>query len=139
VLAIICFVLEIFTPGFFLMSIGIGALAGGLISFFSSSIPLQIMMSIVSAFVTFLWLRKFSSKFFDSATDKTNIYGLVGKKGVVTREISENGRGYVKIGGEEWPAVIEEEGFVKVETGAYVTVNGVEGNKLIVSLPVKGE
>ncbi|HOZ92083.1 MAG TPA: NfeD family protein, partial [Candidatus Syntrophosphaera thermopropionivorans] len=52
------------------------------------------------------------------------------KTGFVTKAIPQDGKGYVKLGGEEWSAISEDGS--PIEENTKVTVLGVEGNKLIV-------
>jgi membrane protein implicated in regulation of membrane protease activity len=134
VIAIVCIILEIFTPGFFLLSFGIGALLSGLISFGISNLILQVIVFIITSFLVFLWLRKYSKKMFSSDTDKTNVYGLIGKSGIVTTKITENNRGYVKIGGEEWPAIPFSTEIKSIDEGTKVIIKALEGNKVLVDL-----
>jgi membrane protein implicated in regulation of membrane protease activity len=75
-------------------------------------------------------MRKLGKKIL-SVTDKdTNVYALKGKTGNVTKAIPEHGRGYVKVGGEEWSAV--EKSDKAIEANVKVTVIDIDGNKLVV-------
>jgi len=49
---------------------------------------------------------------------------------MVVKEIPEDGKGYVRIGSEEWSAIAENG--KKIEDGQKILINSVEGNKLIV-------
>ncbi|MCK4312472.1 MAG: NfeD family protein [Candidatus Cloacimonetes bacterium] len=131
-IGIICIIIEIFTPGFLFMSFGIGAIITGLVSIVLKSVPLQILVFAVITFLVFISSRKLSKKLISKSSEETNIYALKGKKGIVVKEIPEDGRGYVKVGGEEWSAVSEDG--KKIEKDEKVTIIKVEGNKLIVSI-----
>ncbi len=128
---IICMIIEIFTPGFLFMSFGIGAIVTGILSIFVNNINIQVVIFIVITFLLFINLRKFSKKLISNESEETNIFALKGKKGIVTREIPEDGRGYVKIGGEEWSAVTRDG--KAIAEGEKISVESSEGNKLIVS------
>ena len=104
-LGIICMIIEIFTPGFLFMSFGIGAIVTGILSIFINNVNIQFILFIVITALLFLNLRKFSKKLISSKSEETNIFALKGKTGLVTRKIPVDGRGYVKIGGEEWSAI----------------------------------
>lgn len=130
IIGIICIVIEIFDPAFFFFSLGVAAIITGLLSFVVRSTPLQIIIFVILSFLAFLSMRKFGKKLL-SVTDKdTNVYALKGKTGIVTKAIPEQGRGYVKVGGEEWSAV--EKNDKAIETNVKVTVVEIDGNKLIV-------
>ena len=129
---IVCMIIEIFTPGFFFMSIGISAILTGILSIFIPNlISVQVGIFVVITFLLFLNLRKFSKKLISEKTEETNIFALKGKVGFVTKAIPADGRGYVKIGGEEWSAV--EKNGEEIAEGEKITVVATEGNKLIVN------
>ncbi|MCK4654715.1 MAG: NfeD family protein [Candidatus Cloacimonetes bacterium] len=130
-IGIICIIIEIFTPGFLFMSFGIGAIITGMVSLVLKNVPLQILVFAVITFMVFISSRKLSKKLISKSSEETNIYALKGKKGFVVKEIPEDGRGYVKVGGEEWSAVSEDG--EKIEKDEKVIIIKVEGNKLIVS------
>ncbi|MCB5230699.1 MAG: NfeD family protein [Candidatus Cloacimonas sp.] len=139
IVAVVCIILEIFTPGFYLMSFGIGALFAGLVSFSRVHLVVQIIVFIIVSFLVFLWLKRYSKRMFDVTTDKTNVYALIGRKGVVSRVITQNKRGYVKVGGEEWPAIPSSESVEEIKVGETVIVQSLDGNKLLVALSDKEE
>jgi membrane protein implicated in regulation of membrane protease activity len=60
----------------------------------------------------------------------TNVAALVGKKAIVIKEITPFSFGRVKVGGEDWAAISENN--VIIEEGKVVVVTGWEGVKLIV-------
>jgi len=127
---IICMIIEIFTPGFLFMSFGIGAILTGIVSIFLNNLVVQIFIFGVFTLVVFIFLRKFSKKLISKSYQETNIFALKGKKGIVTKEILEDHRGYVKIGGEEWSAVSVDDR--RIARGEKIVVVSFEGNKLLV-------
>ena len=133
ILGIVFIIIEIFDPSFFFISLGIGAIITSLLSmipFLGNSVPLQIFIFAVLSFISFLFMRKLGKKVLSKPGGNTNVYALKGQNGFVTKEIPAEGKGYVKIGGEEWPAI--EIDNKAVELGAKVVVEGIEGNKVIV-------
>jgi len=112
------------------MSIGIGAMIAGLFSLVFANTAVQIASFTIFALLSFIILRKISKKAFDVSKDQTNIYGLVGKKANVIVEINPGGKGHIKIGGEEWSAVSEDDSIIPV--GTVVTITTVKGNKAVV-------
>ena len=131
-IGVICMIIEIFTPGFLFMSFGIGAILTGLISILVRGTAFQILIFAVITFILFLFLRKFSKKLISESSEETNIFALIGKTGIVVKEIPDDGKGYVKVGSEEWSAIAENG--KKIEDGQKILINSVEGNKLIVKI-----
>jgi membrane protein implicated in regulation of membrane protease activity len=128
-IGVICLIIEIFTPMFLFMSFGIAAIITGLISIASMPLWLQLAIFVVVSFIIFLNLRKFSKKL--SKVDyPSNVAALVGKYGTVTEAIPDDGKGYVKIGGETWSAVSENG--LEIPLSARIQVVKLDGNKLIV-------
>ena len=133
IIGIVFIIVEIFDPAFFFISLGIGAIVAGLLSMLplvGNSIALQILLFAIVSFISFLFMRKLGKKILVHPGEETNVFALKGKSGFVTKHIPAEGKGYVKIGGEEWVAI--EENQQAVELGAKITVVGVDGNKLIV-------
>jgi membrane protein implicated in regulation of membrane protease activity len=130
IIGIICIVIEIFDPAFFFLSLGIAAIITGLLSFAIKSTPLQIIVFAVLSFIAFLSMRKLGKKLLTTPSSETNVYALKGKTGIVTKAIPEHGKGYVKVGGEGWSAIAQNNEEIPINTK--VTVIEVEGNKLVV-------
>lgn len=134
ILGIVFVIIEIFDPAFFFIALGVGAIATGLLSLLhlvEASIPLQIIIFAALSFIAFLFTRKLGKRVLRNVGDETNVYALKGKIGYITKAIPAEGKGYAKIGGEEWTAVSTDDKPICVNTK--VTVIDIEGNKLIVS------
>lgn len=128
IVAIILFILEIFTPGFVLASFGIGCLFSALAALFDFGLKMQIVGFIAGTLVAFFGVRPFFTKYCyrSSCGVKTNVEALVGKTGRVTEEISqESGSGRVLVGGDDWKAVSMDGG--NISKGTAVEVVRVEG------------
>lgn len=127
IVAGICFVIEIYTIGFFVFWFGIGALITMLSSFFISSIYIQAMIFVISSSLLLLFTKPLSKKFIkENQTTSTNVYSIIGKDALVIESIdSINGEGKIKVNGEIWSAIsdtnIEKDTKVKV-----LSINGVK-------------
>ncbi|MDZ4182279.1 MAG: NfeD family protein [Candidatus Cloacimonadaceae bacterium] len=133
IIGIVFVIIEIFDPAFFFISLGIGAIGTALIClapFVANSVPLQIFIFAVISFISFLFMRKLGRKVLSHPGSETNVFALKGKIGHVTVEIPAEGKGRVKVGGEEWVAIEADNGMI--EHDAKVIVEEIEGNKLIV-------
>lgn len=127
---IICVIIEIFTPGFFFMSIGTSAIITGLFALIISNIYIQFAIFIIISSLIFVNIKKLSKKFFKVEGAPTNVFALIGKEAIVTKKITKTNKGYVKIGGEIWSAdSIDKK---PIEVGKTVVVEKIEGNKVIV-------
>ena len=125
----IFFVGEIFTVGFLIFWFGIGALLTMLASFFIQNIFAQAIIFIVSSTILLLLTKPLINKFISKKTIPTNIYEIIGKKGIVTQEISSShDKGQVKVGNETWTAISDE----KLSLNQEIEVLKVDGVKLIV-------
>ena len=103
----ICFIIEIFTVGFFVFWFGVGALIALVVSLFVESLLVL-----------------------------TNVYRIIDKEGIVIEDIdSLNCTGKVKVKGELWSAIadtdIEKGSKIKV-----ISVNGVKLKVEKISSPV---
>ncbi len=134
VLGIVFVIIEIFDPAFFFIALGIGAIATGLLSLLpllNNNVPLQIIIFAVLSLVTFLFTRKLAKKVHRDAAEETNVFALKGQTARVTKAIPFDGKGYVKVGGEEWSAISEDGGAIELDET--VKVLDIDGNKLIVT------
>ncbi|HHY45631.1 MAG TPA: NfeD family protein [Firmicutes bacterium] len=132
--AIVCAVLEIVTPSFFIGWFGVGAIAGALMSVLRVGPVGQALVFLAVSIGLVLSTRRFASKWTrQDALTKTNIDAIVGKTGVVTKEIPANDRGQVKVGGEVWSA--ESVDGRAIPQGVSVEVLRVDGVRLVVKAP----
>ena len=125
---IILCIIEIFTPGFFLMALGAGCFvaAGG--SLFSG-LNWQIVFFLAGSVVFFFVARKLFVPGKREPKDKFGMERLVGKSGSAIGAITSDS-GYVKVGGEKWPARTEEH--TTIPDATTVEVFDFHGNRLMV-------
>ncbi|BDU50258.1 NfeD family protein [Haliovirga abyssi] len=125
-LGILCFVLEILTPGIFLFfSIGVSFIVTSLFSLFIKDIFILSFILALLSLGMFILLKK--SKFLNKKTDyKANVDNYSGKSGVVTKKM-ENNRYLIKVFGEEWIGISEKQ----LEKGDSVVIDKIDGTKLI--------
>lgn len=129
--AILFFILEMMGPGFLLFWVGVGALITMIVSLFTDNIVIQIGVFTISSTALLFCTRPFVNKFAKTDNTITNAKSIVGKKGIVTKEINNlKGIGQIKIGGESWSAKSSNENII--EEGAQVTILDINGVKAIV-------
>ena len=128
----IFFVIEIITIGFLFFWLGVSALIAMVSSFFISNIVIQTTIFVIASAILILATRPLVNKFFNSASIKTNAEAIVGKTGVVTKNIkSINSTGQIKVDGETWSAISEDE--IDIEKGTQIVVKDIKGVKAIVT------
>lgn len=130
----IFFVIEIFTTGFLIFWLGVAALISMILSFFIANTIIQGSIFVILSGLLMFLTRPFIDKIISSpdTTLKTNAYSIIGKRGIVTKEINElSGTGQIKVGTEVWSATSISD--VKIEEGAEVEVNSINGVKAVVT------
>jgi len=134
-IGIICMIIEIITPGFYFFSFGVGAITTGLISRVPifDNILIQLVIFSISTLTSFLLMKRFAGFLLKKEVkNESNIYALKDKTGIVTKIILPHQKGYVKIDGEEWSAIAEDQTATMPE-GSVVKILKTEGNKVIVA------
>lgn len=115
--------------GFDLVVIGSVFIIGGLVTLpFHSWVPTVIVTSVIS--VAYVGVgRRYIHRWTATREEKTNIDAIVGRKGIVHRDIAKYVVGRVKIDNQSWRARAEE----NIKEGDEVVVTGVSGATLIVN------
>ena len=135
IIAGIFLIFEIFTAGFLLFWLSIGALITMIVSFFTSNIAIQTAVFVVSSTILIFATKPFVKKFAKTKTVKTNAFSIVGQNGIVIKDIdSINSKGQIKVDGEVWSAVGKND--VNIEKGTEVEIVEIKGVKAIVT-PIK--
>ena len=114
--------------GFDLVFLGSSFILGGLATWpFNSWVLTVIVTSIICVAYVALG-RRYVHRWKASGISKTNIDAIIGRKGVVIKDITTVNDGLVKVGNEQWRARAEEE----FKEGDEIVVTGVSGVTLIV-------
>ena len=82
------------------------------------------------AVVLLFFTRPVAVKKLRVGREKTNVNDIVGRDAVVTKDILPFERGEIKINGQIWTAISENNG--KIEAGAECTIVKIEGVKAVV-------
>lgn len=129
---IIFIIFEVATLGLTTMWFALGSLAALAVAVVGGQLWLQITVFVVVSILTMFCFRKVALNLFNQNREKTNVDGLIGKKGIVTEEISNlHATGQVTISGLEWMArSVDDE--LTIEKGAVVVIREIRGVKLIV-------
>ena len=123
---------EVLTSGFLIFWLGLGALIAMAVSFLTDSIIIQTTVFLISSVILILATKPLIKKFANTETVKTNVQSIIGKKGLVTKDINSiNSTGQVKIDGELWSAIGEND--MEISKGTEVEVVEIKGVKVIVT------
>lgn len=123
--------IEIFTVTFLMFWPGIGAFLAFITSLLTPNVTIQIAVFAISSTLMIIFMKPLVKKLFKTADVPMNKNALVGKKGIVIKEIDNiNSKGQVKINGELWSAKSVNNTIIPEKE--YVTIESVEGVKLIV-------
>lgn len=110
IVAVILFIVEIFTPAFLAACLAIGCVFAGLASLMEAGIEVQLLAFSVGTLISFFGVRPFILKYGHKKSGdlKTNVDALVGKIGRVTVTIDNaQDQGRIAIEGDDWKAVSE--------------------------------
>lgn len=131
ILAGLFFIIEIATVGFLVFWFGIGALLSMITSFFTSNIYIQMAVFICSSTILLFFTKRFTKRFTKKDAVQTNAYSIIGKKGIVVKEVNPiDGTGQIKVGTEVWTAKSADN--QKIEKGLEVEIIQIDGVKAVV-------
>ena len=126
-------VIEIFTMGLTTIWFAGGALIAALVSSLGVSLPLQVVIFVVSSVVLLILTRPLALKFLNQKVEKTNTERLIGMDTVVLEKIDIlHGTGKVVVNGIEWSAMSKNKDDLYLKDDV-VTIVGIQGVKLIVT------
>lgn len=127
----LCLILEIFTVGFLLFFPGVGAFLAFITALLGANITIQIIVFALSTTLMILFIRPLVAKFFKTKDVQMNSNALIGKSGIVLKDIvGEDTVGQVKVQGEIWSAICDKD--VEIKKDTKITVKAISGVKLIV-------
>ncbi len=127
IIAGLCFVIEIYTVGFFICLFGIGALVALVVSLFTPNLFIQIVTFLVTSVLLLPLSRPLTRKISKSVkTAQTNYHSIINKEGIVINDIdSINSTGQVKVKGELWSAISDTD----IKKGEKIRVIEIDGVK----------
>ena len=127
VLAGIFFIVEIATTGFLVFWLGIGSLFAMITSFFTENLIIQMVVFITTSTLLIIFTKPVVKKFLikDEDTVVTNVYSIIGKKAIVTKEINPT------LEGQDWSAKCDSDAII--EKGTEVEILDINGVKAVVT------
>lgn len=117
--------------------VSIWFVAGAFVALIFSLIPnftpfwVEIIIFIGVSIIGFIVARPFISKYMKKKIVKSNVDGMIGKRGIILTGCDDLNSGEITVNGVTWTAVPAHEGDKFVE-GEVASIASVEGNKLLV-------
>lgn len=133
IVAGIFFIGEIFTAGFLVFWVGLGAILAMITSFFTDSLIIQTAVFVVSSGLLLFLTRPFVNKYVAKDQDDvvTNAKSIIGRKAIVTEDIDPlKSVGLVKVGEEVWSAISDTQNLIP--KGTKVEILDIDGVKVVV-------
>lgn len=105
--ALVLFIIELFTAGFAVICLAIGAGGGAIAAAAEASFEMQLLVFAIVSMVALIGVRPILKRtFYKKAEVATNANAIIGKRGVVCADIDAEGEsGRVMIEGVDWRAV----------------------------------
>ena len=100
--AAVLLLLEVFTPGFLLACLAVGAAGASAGAALGLSIEIQLVLFSIFSGLSLWLLRPLLRTWFAATGAKTNHDALIGAVGRVESDVTAGHRGYVKIDGDSW-------------------------------------
>lgn len=120
--------LELITINLVSIWFAIGAVASLITASLTDNVMIQIIVFILVSIIALLITKPIVKKLRKREITPTNLDRVIGKTGIVTKEISNNSYGEVKVEGSIWTAKAEK----KIKEKSQVKVLEIEGVKLLV-------
>ena len=104
------------------------ALVALLLAYLGISTYIQIAVFVILGVVLLIFTRKPLEKLLKKTKQKTNADRVLDMTGIVTKEITEEESGEVKVDGKKWTAISKQ----NIKEGSKVKILKIDGVKLIV-------
>ncbi len=127
----LCLITEIFTVSFLMFFPGVGAFFAFIAAILGASTTVQCVIFAVTTALMILFIRPIVAKLFKTRDVAMNSNALIGKSGIVLKEIcGDSHLGQVKVAGEIWSAICEDDTIIARDSK--ITVVAISGVKLVV-------
>ncbi len=113
--------------GFDLVIIGFAFILGGLVAWPFHSWVFSIIVTSLICVIYVVIGRRYVHRWTAVKKVKTNIDAIIGREGIVLKNIAKNVDGRVRVGSERWRARAEED----IKEGDEIVVTGISGSTLI--------
>ncbi len=128
IIFLILLFVELITINLVSIWFAIGALFSAIVSIFTDSVLIQFLTFLLVSIVTLIITKPVVKKINKKKFTPTNLDRVIGQQGVVTKRISKDSYGLVKVLGSIWTATSDD----FIDVGSRVIVQKIDGVKLIV-------
>ena len=128
ILFLILLFIELITVNLVTIWFVVGALAAMIASLLTDNITIEVIVFIVVSIVSLIITKPFIKKLRTRKITPTNLDRVIGKTGVVTKDITKDSYGEVKVEGSIWTATSK----TKINKGSQIEVLKIDGVKLVV-------
>ena len=128
ILFIVFLIIEVLTINLVTIWFAIGSLAAFISTYFTDSLIIQCIVFVIFTALTLLITKPVLNKFRIIRNEGLNYDRIIGKIGVVTKKVSKQESGRVKVDGKDWMAISDKE----IEVNKEVEILKIDGVKLIV-------
>lgn len=129
-ITIVAAIIEILTTDL----VSIWFAAGGIVSLIAcllgASQTIQIVLFAIVSIFTIIIVRPIAKKYLRTNIEKTNVDRVIGKHGLVTKTITADNKGEVKVMSTSWPATSLDN--TVISEGDYCEIVAIEGVHLVV-------
>ncbi len=125
---IVLLFIEIITVNLVTIWFAIGAVAAMITAHFTDSLLIQIIVFTIVSAIVLLLTKPIVKKLRGGSVEATNSDRVVGKSAIVTKKISKDNYGEVKVLGNYWTACSDQ----NIDVDDKVIVKRIDGVKLIV-------
>lgn len=129
-ITIVAVIIEILTTDL----VSIWFAAGGIVSLIAcllgASQMIQIVLFVIVSIFTIIIVRPIAKKYLRTNIEKTNVDRVIGKHGLVTKTITADNKGEVKVMSTSWPATSLDN--TVINEGDYCEIIAIEGVHLVV-------
>lgn len=130
IIIIVTIIFEVITLNLVSIWFSLGAFVAYLLSMFHFSIIVQIIAFSIVSLITILITRPLAQRYLRGNIIPTNADRIIGNQGLVTKEITNDQKGEIKVLGVYWTAVgVDKE---TIPVNSHVKVISIEGVKALV-------
>lgn len=119
---------ELITVNLVSIWFAIGSFAALITSFYTENITIQVIVFVVVSIIALALTNKVTNRLRKRKIVPTNLDRVVGQIGIVTKDITKDEYGEVKVKGSIWTASANK----PIKKASYIKVERIDGVKLIV-------
>ena len=105
-----------------------GSLCAFISTCFTDNLIIQLVVFVITSAISLIFTKPIFDKYIKKNIVRTNFDVIIGKEGIVTKDIKKNENGRVKVDGKSWMATSKSE----IKEGTEVEIIKIEGAKVIV-------